>query len=555
MNGPRRAVVIGLDGATWEVLRPLGQAGRVPHLWGLAQRGCWGLLRSTLPPMTFPAFPSLLTGLNPGRHGILGPESVDLQRGTGPSRLAVGSGAIAGRTVLDLAGQAGRRVLSYGVPMTYPAWPIAGVLVAGYPTPDPFRLYAEPPEAVAGLTVQVPERLAARAQGMRLDQILDEGHRLTPDEVLEYAQAELDTVVTNMAALLERESYDLVMFVIRAPDIVHHALFRRGEVGERNQPLIEQAYERVDAAVGRVLERFGGDWLIMVVSDHGGGPAPGAELHLNAWLRSRGWLVPSGSGAAKLSRGAVQVVRSLVWRSGLKRLLLQRMSGAQRRQVAKLRAAGQTFDWSQTRAYLVRTSFPAGGIQINLRGRQPQGIVEPGEEYERLRDEILAGLRELTLPGASTRLIREAYRREEVYRGPYTEAAPDIVFLHDPDYTLGDRLDVAVTQMDAVAAAAGRSVHRLEGVLSLTGPGVFRAGMIEGASIVDVAPTLLYALGLPVPEDLDGTVLRDAFEPDFLARQPLLSGAEIGSAGGASEYSEEEEEGIRAALRGLGYIE
>src|SRR5436309_6538 len=154
--------------------------------------------------MTFPAFPSLLTGLNPGRHGILGPEAVDLARyraGEGGAKLAVGSGAIAGRTVLDLAGRAGRRVLAYGVPMTYPAWAINGVLVA--------------------------------------------------------------------------------------------------------------------AQVARLLDRLGGDWLVVLASDHGGGPAPTFELHMNAWLRGLGLLVPTRSRNAQLKRAVVQTLRRLVPRRGL----------------------------------------------------------------------------------------------------------------------------------------------------------------------------------------------------------------------------------------------
>jgi predicted AlkP superfamily phosphohydrolase/phosphomutase len=243
-------------------------------------------------------------------------------------------------------------------------------------------------------------------------------------------------------------------------------------------------------------------------------------------------------------------------RSGLRALLLNRMTGSQRQRAARVRGAGHELDWARTRAYMMRTSFPAGAIQVNLRGRQPHGIVEPGPEYERVRDEVIAGLRGLTLRGGE-RPIREVYRREELYSGPHLERAPDIVFLTSPDFTLGDRSDALVHRLDAVAAAAGRMVHRLEGIVSFTGRGVFRQGAaLEGANILDVAPTLLYALGLPVPNDMDGRVLEAAFEPTFLQREALVAGDRGAESRGAPvEYSAEEEEGIRAALRGLGYIE
>src|SRR5581483_1318240 len=269
------------------------------------------------------------------------------------------------------------------------------------------------------------------------------------EDVLEYAQAEIESTADNVVALLRRSAYDLAVFVIRAPDIVHHALFRAGEVGARNRPLIDRVYEQVDAAVGRVLTEVGDDWLVVLVSDHGAGPAPVVELNLNAWLGQRGLLAAQRSGRGQLARAAVQAMRSIARHTGLKSVLLRRMSGTQHRRVARMRLAGQQIDWTGTRAYAVRTSFPAGGILVNLRGRQPQGIVEPGEQYERVRDEVISALRDLKAPGGSRPLISEIYRREELYHGPHVSAAPDIVFLTDPELILGDRLDRVVQRMDA----------------------------------------------------------------------------------------------------------
>src|SRR5581483_2999587 len=142
---------------------------------------------------------------------------------------------------------------------------------------------------------------------------------------------------------------------------------------------------------------------------------------------------------------------------------------------------------------------------------------EPGVEYEQLRDEILAGLRALSDPETGQPVIQEAYRREEVYRGPYAQRAPDLVFLCNPDYFVEDGPGEVVSRMDSVVARLNRSCHRQDGVLTLAGAGVFRShASISRADIVDVAPTLLHALGLAVPEDLDGHVLEEAFDPDFL---------------------------------------
>ena len=111
-NAHRKAVVVGLDGATWDVIAPLGMAGRLPHLWGLATAGTRGPLRSTIPPLTFPAFPSLLSGLNPGRHGILGPEAVDLGAYRDEGRRLTVSGARRDRSV-QTAGQCHSLEITY----------------------------------------------------------------------------------------------------------------------------------------------------------------------------------------------------------------------------------------------------------------------------------------------------------------------------------------------------------------------------------------------------------------------------------------------------------
>ncbi len=265
----------------------------------------------------------------------------------------------------------------------------------------------------------------------------------------------------------------------------------------------------------------------------------------------------SQQGSALAKRAAFGAFRQLPGRSLLQSAVLRALSPRQRKQLAQVRGSAYAVDWTRTRCYAVKTYHPGGGVQVNLRGRQPQGIVEPGEEYERLRNAILEGLLGLRDPETGERLIEEAYRREEVYHGPHLEAAPDIVYLLNPDYFLDDQPGQLVSRMDRAAARLNHSVHRQDGILALTGPGVFRAGVeLPKANILDVAPTLLYALGLPLPEDLDGRVLEEAFEPAFLQAHPVHRGGALGdTAGVVNEYTEEEEEGIRAALRELGYVE
>jgi predicted AlkP superfamily phosphohydrolase/phosphomutase len=203
--------------------------------------------------------------------------------------------------------------------------------------------------------------------------------------------------------------------------------------------------------------------------------------------------------------------------------------------------------------------YPAQGIEINLRGRQPEGIVELGAEYEALRSEILDALRGLTDPDDGRPLVHEAYRREEVYTGPLLEEMPDIVLLTDPAYQSGDDVDRLITEVPHSFLARFSGDHLMEGVLIMRGEGLIRRGeRVEGAEITDLAPTILYALGCPVPQDMDGRVLEEALEPGVLAHRPVVHGEPLGDvqegAATGEVYSDEDEEGIRKALEGLGYI-
>lgn len=143
-SADRKALIIGLDGATFDVMDPLLAAGQLPNLGRLMHEGAWGRLRSTLPPNSAPAWTAFLTGKNPGHHGLLNFRYLDPSTYSGYSSPFASTVAFVGQTFLDGLGQAGKGVVAHGVPMTYPAWSVRGVMVSGYPTPDRKRAYTYP---------------------------------------------------------------------------------------------------------------------------------------------------------------------------------------------------------------------------------------------------------------------------------------------------------------------------------------------------------------------------------------------------------------------------
>lgn len=209
-------------------------------------------------------------------------------------------------------------------------------------------------------------------------------------------------------------------------------------------------------------------------------------------------------------------------------------------------------DWARTKAFAVG-SF--GQIYINQVGQRPQGIVQPGKEYEELREEIAAQALELLDPRTGQRVVDRVHRREEIYSGPLVEKAPDLVLQsRNWEYMAFGHADFGASHVvEPVVGMSGH--HRPDGVVMLAGQGIEAGVELDGANITDLAPTILYAMGIPIPSDMDGRVLTDAFTPDYLSAVEVQYSDELSERPtGEGQYSEEDEEEIKERLRGLGYV-
>jgi len=567
-----RLVVVGLDGATFDLIRPWVAAGRLPTLARLLQDGSHAPLQSVLHPFTAQAWTSMVTGANPGKHRIFDFWERDFSvygfRLTNASFRALPA-------LWTLLSQAGRRVIVLNVPMTYPPEPVNGVLVSGWDTPGLGVAFTHPPALKAGLS--------ALAGGQPYVIVPDDwkySAARRDDRVLSELQREIDVRFTVVTSLMAREPWDLCFFVVSALDGASHFLWKHHDP---NHPLYNadetaryfdedpmlQVYQRADQRLGELLDRLPADTRVLVVSDHGEGPLGDVEIHLNLWLAGRGLLKMCRPGSSRTLRSATRWLAARLVDWG-KHLLYGRVSFSTLARLRRLwpdrlrtilseEAFFPGVDWSQTQAY---SEEVRGNIWINLRGRDPQGIVEPGPAYEALRDQIIAELPSLTDPRTGRRLVKRVWRREELFNGPYVECFPDLLVeagypdLFRPRGSYQGMEPVRHLTVEEMRQRRVTGCHRSTGIFLAWGPGI-RAGVaLPLIRITDVAPTTLYLLGEPIPGWMDGRVLTEIVEPDVLAVRTVTVGEpQKGRASaGNLDYNEDEARIVTERLRDLGYL-
>ncbi len=550
-NSRPRVVVLGLDGATFTILRPLMGAGVLPNLARMVQEGVHGTLESVVPPYSAPAWVSLVTGKGPGKHGV-----VDFWR-YDPStdkRYPVDASNVGAATIWDMLGEQGRLVGVVNVPLTYPPRPVRGVLVSGMMTPSEDVPYAYPPELkdwlreVAGDYAADPYTSVDRTSAF-LRRVL---YWLERREVAH-------------RRLLESHPFDFFINVIQALDPIQHHFWRvlddshpyhNEDESRRLRSLLLRCYQAVDRVVGHRLRMLDGRTTLFVVSDHGFGPVY-RRFNVNRFLVEQGFMVLEGDPGAHLLRsriveGAAKIGRVVDVLNLRGQLLDNRQREGLRRWLD--RSGSPDIDWSRTVAYY--TGLTGQGLYVNLQGRESTGVVRPGASYEGVRDDLIASLSNLRDPETGEEVIAGAYRREEIYSGPFVPRLPDVVFtLRDRPYLPSERM-AAQSVIEPLPPEASGGRHHPEGVFLAIGLGLRRGAVIDGAQVVDITPTILYALGLPVPEDLDGRVLTEAFSSEYVAANPVRRGPPTKPPVPVeSPRVEQTGAAIEDRLRALGYLD
>ncbi|HKS43490.1 MAG TPA: alkaline phosphatase family protein [Blastocatellia bacterium] len=551
----KKLLVIGLDGASFNVLDPLIEKGYLPNLAKLIAGGARADLITTFPPITAVAWSSFMTGKNPGKHGIF--EFVRLDHDS-KRELAVNASFRQGRAIWDLLSDAGRRVIVHNFPCTYPPHDLNGLMIADFMTPKGKRDFTRPLSLLSELEDKFgPYRLhlsqtyaGGKAQGV-LDELNDE---------LEYKAKVTEYLMTEY-------EWDAFFQYFWGTDRIQHELWHIiDEEHPRHNPEEARQYKekvyayfnRVDEITGRLIELAGKDAMVWVASDHGFGPAH-KYCSFNIWLLQEGFL--------KLKSDALTRLKKMMFSLGITPevafKLIKKLPGSLRPARGASNQPGtskllSTFflsfndvDWTRTQAF---SKGNYGQIYVNLKGREPNGVVSP-QEYDAVCERIVERLKALKDPRTNEPWAGQVFRREQVYEGPRVADAPDVAFLpRDMRYLPLGNADFTSNKF-MVDAFGISGCHRMEGVMIGNGAAVKPHSRLKVASIYDVTPTMLYLLGEALPEDMDGRVLNEIISEEYLNSHPVrLTAQSNEEQTGEIEYSAEENEDVIERLKSLGYI-
>jgi predicted AlkP superfamily phosphohydrolase/phosphomutase len=534
-----RLLILGLDGATFYVLDPLIQAGRMPNLKRFIENGVGGVLNSTQPPITPAAWTTFMTGKGPGQHGILDFEKYEVATHT----LTFNSTyEIREKTLWQLLSEKGLRVGSINVPMTYPPKKVNGFVISGFETPSVDAEFTWPPELKDEIFRIIPDynyRTNWRRTALgRLAQL---------KENIDYIGRSFEQGAQLTTHYGDKFGWDVLMVVFKLVDNLQHKAWkyldpRTSHYYPEEAELAAQCFERLDRVLGGLFEFAERNHAtVLIMSDHGHGSLDG-KAQPNLLLKKWGYL-------ALRSPWEQAATRTGYWLHRLTKGRATRFEQGSRGIERDL-----AVDWSRTRACVMHAGI-YGYLYLNLQGRGPMGIVPP-EQYESLRQEIAQRLRQAKVrdpQGREIPVFEHVYETEKLYgcRRDDNPNLPDLMLAPHPGFAVVRK----IRGHKAVRWCALRRLegtHRVEGVLAMGGPNI-RKGVRTTANIVDITPTTLAALGLRVPVDMEGRVIREVFasEPVIETEPPVAKVHEAG----AAVFSDEERKILEKRLSDLGYLE
>ena len=455
----KKVLIIGLDcappGLVFEKWRE-----NLPALKGLMERGIYGKLESTVPPITIPAWTSMMTSKNPGRLGLYGIRN--RQDYSYEKMIFANSQLVKEDTLWDILSRRNKKVVLIGIPQTYPPKPVNGQMITCFLTPDTNSPYTYPPSLKSEIESWVGEYM------LDVDNFRTEEKDKLLTQIYEMTEKRF-----KVAQQLMKRDWDFFMMVEMGVDRIHHGFWKfhdpthaKYEPGSKYENAIRDYYIFVDRKVGEILSQTDDETTILVVSDHGAKGMVGGVC-VNEWLMQNGYLSLKEKPAGVTPFAKVKV------------------------------------DWGKTKAWGEGGYYSR--IFLNVKGREPEGVVDPSD-YERVREELRRGL-EAIPDDKGVNIGTKVYKPEEVYKETKRIPPDLIVYFGNLSWRSVGSIGLGSVLTFENDTGPDDANHDTHGIFIMKGAGLKGKGEREGLNLLDVAPTVLRLLGVDIPKDMEGRVI------------------------------------------------